>query len=119
MRNFLFILLLMIAVPSFSQRVDKPGEPYDYYLHVWPYMDFGKGISVKLKVRFAGMKEKSLVDENGKKLTFSNLSEAITYMSKRGWEFVDQFSYDKEHVFLMKKQVTDDSQAKDNLHTEE
>lgn len=118
MRNFLFILLLMIAVPSFAQRVDKPGEPYDYFVTVMGFRNMSN------KIRFEvswpdGKGSRSIRDNEGKKIEFNTLTDILLYMSKRGWIYVSEFPDGSVVKFLFKKVVTSDEQAKEFFYFEE
>lgn len=109
-----------MATSAFSQNVDKPGEPYECYsvIELWEI----KNECYNAKVTVSDIvKEVYLLDENGEKVVFTSSPDAITYMAKRGWTFVQQLSsggFAQKH-FLMKKTVKDDKEAMKNLKTEE
>ncbi|HPX77014.1 MAG TPA: hypothetical protein PLW77_10560 [Bacteroidales bacterium] len=51
------------------------------------YIDFGQ--STKL---FSGGKETVLKDENGKVMDFNSIIDALNFMAKNGYEFVDAYA---------------------------
>ena len=118
MKKLIIALLMMAAMPACAQRIDKPGEPYDYYLQVMPLGELNSVKISSVKLCFEDTKAKLLVDENNEKMKFSNIAEVLLYFSKRGWTLDREFDFNKHHVFLMKKSVTDDSQAREHLRVE-
>ena len=60
--------------------------------------------------------ETTLCDEKGEKIDLQNLIDAMNYMSKRGWEFVQCERYNDEYHYILKKQVTSDQEAKEGLY---
>lgn len=113
MRKILFFIVLCCCISANAQRVDKPGEAYDYFCYV--YIDMSHAIVV-----FPDQKKKTLADENGKAIKFKYITEVLTYLSKRGWIFVDSYgdnkTYDKS--VIVKKSVSADEQAFDNIQFE-
>ena len=97
------LLILLMMVPFFvnAQRVDKPGEPYEVYSVVWQNNDYFISIGSDDR-RFC------LLDDNGNKMSFLHESTILTYMSKRGWEFVRILS-DSHRIF--KKTILNDEEA--------
>jgi hypothetical protein len=73
----------------------------------------GKFLSLKLNVRVdfgynVEWKEKHLRGEDGKKITFTSMVDAMNYMGKMGWEFVQAYvvtsgSQNVYHWLLKKK----------------
>ena len=107
MRKLLFILLLFVTLPACSQRIDKPGEPYDAYCKVY-YPLLGLP-DVALPNGESGLP----LDKDGKAIKFDNMSSFFTYMSKLGWTFVKDV---EQNIYLFKKQVTSDEQIKEGLY---
>lgn len=58
-------------------------------------------------------KSEYILDEQGKKKEFGSVAAFITYMSKRGWEYVEKID---EYRFILKKEVTNDEQAREHLN---
>ena len=104
MRKLLFVMMIAILpMVAEAQRVDKPGEPYDFYCVVKYYVgycriDYKKGDNFSREIR----------NENGKRKTFNSESEVINYMTKRGWTYVE---YIGDNKFLFKKAVKTDEEA--------
>lgn len=110
----LLFILTIIPLASNAQRVDKPGEPYEYYCTV--SVNYFKGNSSKIKLEFEG-ETCVLVDENGEELKLPmktvNDVDIKLFMSKRGWKFVEK--KDNEYLWDFKKEVTSDEQAKEGF----
>jgi len=51
-------------------------------------------------------------------LKFKNKSDAITYMSQRGWRYVDSYVEKTNVWFIMSKKVKSIEQAYDGLKTD-
>jgi len=114
MKKIVFALLVMFSLPAFSQRVDKPGEPYYYFVEVEAYTISKPG--VKATVWFNGMKyHERIVGENGEELIFKDYSDLINYFTKRGWDFVQKIDKNGKYYLLLKKLVTSDEQAKEYI----
>ena len=96
---------MMMPMAVNAQRIDKPGEPYDYYCEV--FAENGK-----LAISFDSRKSHEYIYGDDNKVLTINRIEVINYMSKRGWEYVDKISThaDFDHM-LFKKKVVSDEQA--------
>ena len=105
MKKFIFLFLLTLSMNVSAQRIDKPNEPYYIYCLVNHLDD--------VFIRIGGDEELYFIlDENGKKVKLYNLSFITTYMSKRGWEYVERTT--GTDTFFRKK-VVSDSEAYSNL----
>ena len=112
MKKILFALFILFSLPAFSQRIDKPGEPYYYFVEVEVYAPSKPGF--KATLWFNGMKyHERVIDENGEEKLFKDYSDLINYFTKRGWEFVQKFDRSGKYFLLLKKLVTSDEQAKE------
>lgn len=62
-----------------------------------------------------------LVDENGKKITFNSMVDAMNYMGKLGWKFEQAYvvTVNNQNVYhwLLSKDIIDDSEAGEGLIT--
>ncbi len=107
----LFILMLLTIVPlvSNAQRVDKPGEPYEYHCIVHLKRSC-------IEIEFAS-ETCVVVDENGQEIKLSmktySYPDVLLFMSKRGWKHETGSLYDTELTF--KKEVTSDEQIKEGF----
>ena len=110
MRKILFFIVLCCCISASAQRVDKPGEAYDYFCIV-----FAQG--EKADIIINDQKGKRLVDEKGAEIKFNYPNDILTYLSKRGWCLVDRYEYSK--TYIMKKTVTSDEQALEHLNFKE
>ena len=110
MRKVLFLFMLFVCTYTLAQRIDKPGEPYDYFCIVF------MGNWSKAYVSMPSYSNvHAIMDENDKKKSFNNDAEILTYMSKNGWQYVESIKYDKYSAYLMKKTVNTDEEAKGSL----
>lgn len=101
------ILFLLMMVPIISLAKDLDNEEYYVYCGinvsgnntVYVFFDFNKNYE-------------ALYDENNKPLKMIEV-EAINYMSRLGWEYVESI-YSKsalyDHYFLFKKKVKSDEE---------
>ena len=112
MRKIL-ILLAMVAITAKAQTVEK----YEFYCYALHASD-DRGC-----LMMPGQEEYlDIVDENGDAIKFKNGLDLMLYLSKRGWVYVETYTERAlgiaVHPFLMKKVVTDDAQAMENLRLE-
>lgn len=108
MKKIVFALLVMFSLPAFSQRVDKPGEPYEYYCRIFY---FSTNVQITLPTD-DGKKEVYLRDENGKKISFATDLDVINYFTKRGWIYVEKDGSYR----IIKKIITDDKQLFESIN---
>lgn len=101
MRKLFFILLLTLSATVSAQRIDKPNEPYYIYCLVNIQYDAYIAIGGDEDLYF-------ILDGNGEKMKIYGLATLATYMSKRGWEYVERTT--GVDTFFRKK-VTSDSEA--------
>ena len=127
MKKIMFILAMMMAVCcAQAQSVNQPGEKYPVYCSLKGYNFWGFGkVKVQLDLGYKSNSFESLLDENGKKIKFNTMMEVINYMAKRGWE-LDQVCFFTEGMtktnvanYVLKKYITDDSQIREGLITQD
>ncbi len=109
MKKIVFALLVMFSIPALAQRIDKPGEPYEYYCQIKVFVS-------EVLITLPNDKNKGEIpvrDENGKKFGFLNGVDAINYFTKRGWVYVDKYN---DFIFIIKKVVTDEKQLFENIN---
>ena len=114
----IFILLFasMLSLTSFAQRVDKPGEPYEYYITITPELD----LKMRIKALITMQDEKYasyIADENNEKKVFNALYDIINYMTKRGWCYVGEGNSFSNRVLIFKKIVKSDDEARELIVT--
>lgn len=97
----------MIATVCSAQRVDKPGEAYDVYCEVST-----SGLS-QVTIELGGTKY-YIAKEKWGDITFENDADVLSYMSKRGWEYVERNPAIGGRYFL-KKKVFSDVEAMEHL----
>lgn len=81
-------------------------------------VDFGQKVSY-----WQSKTKQTLVDENGDKLEFNSMVDAMNYMGKRGWKFEQAYvvTVGQENVYhwLLSKEVTSDEEAFSGFQTKE
>ena len=123
---FILMAFVMAVCCAQAQSVNQPGEKYPVYCSVKGYNFWGVGkVKVQLDLGYKSSNFESLLDENGKQIKFNTMMEAINYMAKRGWE-LDQVCFFTEGMsktnvanYIMKKYITDDSQIREGLKTQD
>ena len=127
MKKIMFILAMMMAVCcAKAQSVNQPGEKYPVYCSLKGYNFWGVGkVKVQLDLGYKTSNFETLLDENGKQIKFNTMMEVINYMAKRGWE-LDQVCFFTEGLsktnvanYVLKKYITDDSQIREGLKTQD
>lgn len=101
MRKLFFILLLTLSATVSAQRIDKPNEPYYIYCLVNIQYDAYIAIGGDEDLYF-------IMDDNGEKMKIYGIATLATYMSKRGWEYVERTT--GVDTFFRKK-ITSDSEV--------
>ena len=105
MKKFVFLFLLTLSLNVLAQRIDKPNEPYYIYCIVNILSDASITIGGDECLYF-------ILDDNGEKIKMYSIENITTYMSKRGWEYVERTTgYDT----LFRKKVVTDSEAYSDL----
>ena len=110
-------LLSVFSFVSYAQNYTNDGKPYDYFC----MMQGLKNLSGVLRIQIIWNnteKHENLRDEKGEKVEFKSIVDMLNYMSKRGWIYVEQITYDNVHNYLFKKTVTNDDEAKEGLYFE-
>lgn len=99
----ILIIALTAVLPSLvsAQRIDKPGEPYYVYCTVSSVIDATLVIG-------EDEDEFYILDDKDNKIKFENGTQVRTYMSKRGWEYVERTG---NSDFLFRKKVKSDEEA--------
>ena len=128
MRKVLFIavMVLMSIVANAQGVVVNEEGKYPVYCDMMGYNFWGFGkVKVKLDMghAVAGKDYESLFDENGKKIKFNTMMDAVNYMAKRGWKVERTYdltdnSLSKQTVmhFLLVKYVKDDSEINEGVN---
>lgn len=117
MKKVVFALLMMFSLNINAQNVKNDGKPYAFYCQLLGKMNLAG--QLRLTILWDNMRtENNLRDENGKKIEFATMVDAMNYMSKRGWEYVDNVTYGNVVHYVFKKIVTNDEEAKEDLYFE-
>lgn len=118
-QRIITLLLSLIALVGYAQA------PYKAYAELLGYQ---KGLfSNKIKVRvdfgqdvsFWKQGDMMLVDENGKDIVFNSMVDAMNFMGKNGWSFVQAYvvTEGNQNVYhwLLSKEVTSEDQIKEGF----
>ena len=110
MRKIVLLILLSVFMSSKAQNIAEPGMSYDYFCIVF----IGNWSKSYVSMPFSSNVH-AIMNEEGKKLSFKNTAELLTYMSKHGWKYVESTTYDGNAAYIMKKTVRSDEEAKGEL----
>lgn len=123
---FLVVVLAVLTTAAIAQ------EPYKAYCEIVGTGNI-TGTKVKIEVDF-GQKAKPglwgttnarfLVDENGEKMNFNSMMDAVNYLAKFGWELILAYpvtptqgmSKDPVYHYILCKKVTSDEQIKEGIN---
>lgn len=112
-------MLLCISTNAKSQNYKNDGKPYDFFCQ----LKFYTNLAGKLRMEVlwdSHRDELYLRTPEGKKIEFSSTVDAMNYMSKRGWTYVENVVYkDGGNMlvhYMFKKTVTKDEEAKEGLY---
>ena len=121
-KKLLFLMLCLMSISVNAQNVKNDGKPYAYYCQIVGWVNLGG--QLRMKMLWDNMRdENNLRDENGKKIEFKSMVDAMNYMSKRGWDYVECVTYadfGKQNVvhYIFRKYVTNDKEAKEGIYFE-
>ena len=108
MRKLFLLSLLFLSLSVSAQRIDKPNEPYYIYCTV-----VGGGMLVSTIYIGEEEEEYFIMKDNEDKEKFKTGNDAMTYMSKRGWEYVGR---EGTTGYVFRKIVISDDEAYTNLN---
>lgn len=123
MKRVLFLIMAFVSLNVMAQ------EPYKVFCEL---VGSAKFMSTKIivtvdfgqKTKFwTGSAKQYLVDDEGEKLEFNSMVDAMNYMGKRNWEFEQAYvvttSNQNVYHWLLSKEVTSDEQIKEGFMTKE
>ena len=82
MKKLILFLFFMLPMVVNAQRIDKPGEPYEFFCVVV------KGVGNSASISFSS-KNYSYRNLYNNGAGFDNEADIINYMTKRGWQYVE------------------------------
>ncbi len=115
-------MFIAVAGTSYAQK------PFKVYIELLGHQ---KGLfSDKVKITvdygqaqsfFNNKNKQTLVDENGKKISFNSMVDAMNYFGEAGWSFEQAYviTDDKDNVYhwLLSKEVTSADQITEGFNT--
>ena len=127
MKRFLIAFVLLLAmVGAFAQSQDENrvycelvGSPGLFSSKVKVTIDFGQETSY-----WKGSKDQQLVDADGNDIKFNSMVDAMNFMGKNGWKFVQAYTIGDGkngyvYRWLLYKDVKDDSEVLEGFMTKE
>ena len=123
-RILFFVVMALLSITTNAQSVvSVEGGKYPVYCDMMGYSAWGVGkVKVILDMGHKVSDYESLYDDNGKKIKFNTMMEAVNYMAKRGWKVdrtynISEVGLTKQAVihYLLVKYVTDDKEIDDGL----
>ncbi len=123
MKKLLFLAIIAILSINVANAQSVPTKVYCELVGTQKFMsakvtvqvDFGQDPNTNSK----------LVDENGKKITFNSMVDAMNYMGKLGWEFEAAYvittgsgaTAQNVYHWLLSKYISDDDNISDGFTT--
>lgn len=105
MRKLFVLILAMLPLVCSAQRVDKPGEPY------YVYCEISSSVLSQVTIK-VNKQEYWIAKEKWGDIKFENEADVLSYMSKRGWEYVEGNQAIGGRYILKKSVVYDDETLK-------
>ena len=118
---FVLFVLCMVCFSVNAQTVKNDGKPYAFYCQIVGWENLAGQLRVKMLWNNQKA-ENNLRDENGNKIEFYTMVDAMNYMSKRGWDYVECVTYAQSGKnvvhYIFRKMVTKDEEAKEDIYFE-
>ena len=121
MKKCLFLVLMLVSVCAMGQEKHKMfcellGHGKIFSTKVNVTVDFGQETSIWRKYM-----DHYLVDENGDKIKFNSMVDAMNYMGRLGWKFEQAYvvTTDMQNVYhwLLSKEVSSDEEIMEGFTT--
>ncbi len=121
MKKCMFLLLMLISVSVMGQEKHKVycellGQGKIFSTKVNVSIDFGQATSI-----WRQELDHYLVDENGEKIKFNSMVDAMNYMGRLGWEFEQAYvvTTNQQNVYhwLLSKEVSSDEEIMEGFTT--
>ncbi len=120
----LFIAMLGLGFSAMSQEQpaelskEKAKEEYCMILASAKFLSTKVTIEIDFGQEWSFWKDKrGLRDENGKKIVFNSVIDALNYMASEGWEFVNAYvitvSGQNVYHYVMKRKLTEQDKESD------
>ncbi|MBR5530442.1 MAG: hypothetical protein IKU63_02900 [Bacteroidaceae bacterium] len=129
MRKVLFVLTLLFtsfSINGYAQTEEVEEGKKRVYCEL---VGTGNLLGNKMKVsvdfgqRVTWLSDQQLVDENGKKIKFNSMVDAMNYMGRFKWKFIQAYAirHDNSNVyhFLLYKDIVNDNEITEGFRTKE
>lgn len=125
-KTLMFIIMSMCMMVGFAQTEDESrvycelvGSSGMFSSKVKVTVDFGQETSF-----WKGDKDQQLVDAEGKDIKFNSMVDAMNFMGKNGWKFVQAYTIGDGkngyvYRWLLYKDVKDDAEILEGFMTKE
>jgi len=97
MKKLITLVLIAITLNSYSQNVNGV-KIKDLDINYCKIIGYNKSllgqkivVTIDYGQKYSWMKPQIIKDDNGKALVFNSMIEALNYMDKNGWEYVNNF----------------------------
>ena len=115
-RIFYVLLFLALSLCVKAQDITPFEKTYDVYCVYYGQLQISGRVKPQKLIWGDSKKEVKLVSQDGKEIDFKNMVDVVNYMSKRGWRFVDNETFQDRFYVILAKSVTCDDEAKDGLY---
>ena len=120
MRKILLLIVLCCCIDASAQRIDKPGETYDYFCEVALTNENKAMIFLPEKDDNDAL---IICDSLNTPLVFHNEKDMLVYMTKRGWVYIEKVIHDihaplfslSRKAYFLRKSITCDEEVLNGL----
>ena len=113
-----FIMLMYLFFWSCvlnAQNFKNNGEPYSFYCKLVCYEKTDGNVDIS--ILFDNLTEgRKLRDFNGKPLNFRTILEAMNFMARRGWTYIEQEKKESKTYLLFRKFIKQEKEAFEGLY---
>lgn len=114
----LLLLFTTLCLSVSAQNYKNDGKPYAFYCQFVCEMQTSGRVTFKRIVWDDIKSVTKITDKDGKVVEFNNAVQAMNFMSKRGWTFVESGLYSGFFIYTFAKTVTNDKEAREGLYFE-
>lgn len=115
MRKIFLFFAALLSTTAYAQRIDKPNEPYDVFCYISLNGIRSETAKITTSIDYGkdNYRDCYLCDENDTRIVFCNIFDCVEYMSKRGWQVVNDIGTSS---VTMRKSITSDKEAYEHLN---
>lgn len=122
----LFAIVAMINTQNVSAQQENTTGKYRVYCELLGRSNLSQtkykvSVDFGQRLTWRGVMANELVDENGEKIVFNSMIDAMNYMGALGWNFVQAYAItmanSNVYHYIMYKDIDDDSQITEGFTT--